>query len=102
VHSRVQGIAGQPARDHLAVVRRLDLGGGPVAPVGGVFRASALVRESFVQAVEAAGCRVVEPALPPVLGAVILGLRSLGREPDEAILARLLAAARRLETVKPG
>ncbi len=92
------------ARAALAVVRQLDLGGGPVAPVGGVFRASALVRESFVQAVEAAGpgCRVVEPALPPVLGAVILGLRSLGREPDEAILARLRAAARRLETVKPG
>ncbi len=62
-----------------------------VAPVGGVFR-SGYVRELFCQFLAEEGLSVVEPALPPVLGAAWLGLREEGRLTPVA-MRRLLAAA---------
>ena len=62
----------------------------PVAPVGGVFSHITGVRKVFEDVVRQQGPRifVVDPALPPVLGATIMALK-LCRLPLDTVIAQL-------------
>ncbi len=82
----------------IAAVRVLELVGAldealPVAPVGGVFKAGAPILDPFRAALARLAPRVwiQTPEFPPVIGAVILALRQIGRPIDEALVARLRA-----------
>ncbi len=65
------------ARQVAAVVRRLDLAPAEVATAGGAFDHVRGLRRSFETAMQALPMpvRVVDPRLPPVLGAVIMALK---------------------------
>lgn len=62
-----------------------------VALCGGVFRAGGAVTEPIIRALAGAAPRavVIEPAGPPVIGALALALGTLGKPPDRAVLARM-------------
>ena len=85
-----------------AVARRLglDRGGCELALVGGLLHAgspmSALVREETLRRLPR--CTVSSPELPPVLGACILGLQTLGLNIDVEVAHTLRESARSLET----
>ena len=68
----------------LAVARRLGLDSGPceVCAVGGMLQAGPIVGEQFAQAVRRLlpQAEVKAPALPPMLGAALLGLELAGIE----------------------
>lgn len=85
--------AGQDlAHTVMTLVGKLDFGDQPVpvAPVGGVFTHLSGVRTTFVEVLrqQAPTIHVVDPALPPVLGAVIMALK-LGSAPLDQAVATL-------------
>ncbi len=85
-----------------AVIRRLNFDQPAcVAPIGGAFEHVAGLRQAFETAMNLASVPaiIVEPKLPPVLGAVILALRLCRGDLDSA-LARLETSAWRL-TARP-
>ncbi|MFN8491354.1 MAG: BadF/BadG/BcrA/BcrD ATPase family protein [Caldilineaceae bacterium] len=93
--------AGQDlAHTVMTLVRKLDFGDQPipVAPVGGVFTHLAGVRAKFGEVLQeqAPAVQVVDPALPPVLGAVIMALK-LGAEPLAQAVATLQRSYRTLD-----
>lgn len=72
--------AGGLAELAAAVIRRLQLNDARVYPAGGVFRAGAAIRVPFRQRLAELEptAAVCEPALPPLGGAVLLGLQAAG------------------------
>jgi N-acetylglucosamine kinase-like BadF-type ATPase len=75
----------------IAVARRLVWSAPIISPVGGVFKAGAIIFESFKR-------RLIEtfpqatihpPRYPPVLGALLLALQEGGYSPDQALLQYL-------------
>lgn len=76
-----------------AVLRQLALKDGPVYPTGGVFRVGDLILQPFSDRLRqlAPGARVVQPALPPLGGALVMALEMAGALSAEAVL-RLAAS----------
>lgn len=64
-----------------------------VAPVGGVFKAGALILNSFEEVVmkTAPKCRIVSPRFEPVVGAVLMALREIGVEIDDKLVKSIKA-----------
>ena len=82
-------------RAAVAVIRRLRLQGGfTVAWTGGVFQLSELIRASFEETIKrvAPECSIVPSRFEPAVGAVLLALRDLGVEVNEAFLRRVEAS----------
>lgn len=73
-----------------AVLRQLNSDSLPVAPIGGTFEHIVGVRDSFTQSLQhdLPSARVVDPALPPTHGAILMALRACGVQ-IEAIATRL-------------
>lgn len=92
----IQEAGGALAAELLAVVDKLhfDERTIPVAPVGGAFEHVQGLRAAFEQAVfaENQAIRVVDPALPPVLGAVIMALQACHANIEQAV-ANLVTGA---------
>lgn len=65
------------AEQAAAVMRTLSLGAAPVAPVGGLWRAGALLQQPFADrlAALAPGARIGPPAMGPAEGAALLARR---------------------------
>jgi glucosamine kinase len=84
----------------LAVLRRLGLQQQAVrvAPVGGLFQAGEGLRVPFARHLQSGApqAEVVEPACPPVLGALLLALKAGGVAIDLPLRRRLQAAAQQL------
>ena len=74
-----------------AVQERLGFSQPEVALTGGTGRHSALYREKIYTALQEAvpGCRITEPELEPVLGAVLLALEGRSRLPDGELIHNL-------------
>ena len=89
----------------VAILRRLDMDRLPAqfAPVGGVFQAGQAVLAPLVGRLRAIAplVEIVPPRYPPVLGAVLIAMKSVGVVPDAALLSNLDQAAHRLGTLKP-
>ncbi len=87
------------------LVRQLNFGDQPVpvATVGGVFTHITGVRKTFVDALQSQTptIQVVEPALPPMLGAVIMALK-LGQVPLAAAVAQLQSSFENTQEPHPG
>ena len=68
-----------------------SLGTVPVAVTGGLTKAGAVFLDPLRNAVErrAPACKIVKPKLPPVLGAVLIALQSLGIAPTSEIVENL-------------
>lgn len=87
------------ACDVAALARQLHFADNPipVSPVGGAFSHVWGLRGAFVDNLEhkLAAVRVTDPALPPVLGAVIMGLRQVHTAPEalQAAVAQLRNSA---------
>jgi N-acetylglucosamine kinase-like BadF-type ATPase len=85
------------ARLAAAVIQRLPFGPElvPVAPLGGVFRAGALIHDPFKRFLRRLEPRaqVVAPVLPATCGSVLLALKMCNRL-DAAVIARLSSEAR--------
>lgn len=79
----------------VAVLEKLNWGDAPVpvAPIGGVFRAGALVLDPMMEQVhrQFPNATVHPPRFEPAIGALLLALRALGQPIDEALLARIEA-----------
>lgn len=79
----------------IAVLARLGQvrAGMSIYPVGGVFRAGQWIMEPFERALHGASPASVvrEPAFAPIIGALLLGLRDAGIEPDDAVIERIRA-----------
>lgn len=77
------------------VADRLDLNESldvvPVAVTGGLTKAGDVFLEPLRKAVKnrAPRCEVIEPQLPPVMGAVLIALQSLGIDPSQEIVNNL-------------
>jgi N-acetylglucosamine kinase-like BadF-type ATPase len=84
------------------VVRQLDLQHEPfdVVQVGSTFRGGPLLLEPLYAAVhaEAPGARFVPLTAPPVVGAVLLGMRTAGRDHAGARAPLIAAAAQQVQT----
>jgi len=78
-----------------AVTRQLDLEAIELVTVGGLIQGSDLLQARLRNAVHARlpGCRIVEPDLPPVLGAALLSLREVSIEVDADVLSTLRRSA---------
>ena len=68
--------------------------GAMVSYSGGIFKAGALIMESFCEALHARRCSVVQPLAQPWVGALMLSLRLAGRDTREA-LQRVMEAGHR-------
>lgn len=86
--SVAQSIVAQAARDlatqAMAVQRRLALPpDAPIAPVGGAYEHVRGLRAGFAAALREANpqANIVDPQLPPVLGAALIALRACGCQP---------------------
>ena len=77
----------------LAVLRRLNMLAepAPVAPVGGVFQAGAVVMEPFIASLhkESPLARIVTPRFPPVVGSLLLALHALSVVPDPQVFRQI-------------
>lgn len=85
----VHDSAASLARCVEAVARRLGLNSGPseLTLVGGLFSAADIFVLPLKQAVlkRLNECRITAPELPPVLGACLLALQSLGVDPEDEL-----------------
>lgn len=74
-----------------AVARQLDLGAVELVTVGGLIQGSDLLQARLRAALDARlpGCHIVEPDLPPVLGAALLSLQQAGIAVDDGVLSAL-------------
>lgn len=74
------------------ILAQLDFAGSAaVSYSGGIFNVGALVMDSFTASLADCGCRIVRPQAPPWIGALMLALRTLGRDTPGA-LANLIRA----------
>jgi N-acetylglucosamine kinase-like BadF-type ATPase len=84
----------------LAVARRLGFTDGPceLALVGGLFRAGDIFTQPLKGAIwqRLPHCRIIPAEAPPVLGACVLALQSLGIKLDDSTLQALHEAASRI------
>ncbi|MFO7322439.1 MAG: BadF/BadG/BcrA/BcrD ATPase family protein [Chloroflexota bacterium] len=84
----------------VATLERLHWGDAPapISPIGGVFRSGALVLEPMMETTHERfpQAYLQEARFEPVIGALLLALRALGRPIDEALLARLEATRHRI------
>lgn len=68
------------------ILNRLDFPeGAEVSYSGGIFKAGALVMDSFREALEAQGCTIVRPLAPPWVGALMTALQLVGGDTPEAM-----------------
>ncbi|GAB5535559.1 MAG: BadF/BadG/BcrA/BcrD ATPase family protein [Rubricoccaceae bacterium] len=74
-----------------AVARQLDLEDIELVTVGGLIQGSDLLQTRLRGALDTRvpGCRIVEPDLPPVLGAALLSLQHAGIALDDDVLSAL-------------
>jgi N-acetylglucosamine kinase-like BadF-type ATPase len=74
----------------LAQIEQIDVPA-PIAPIGGVFKAGALVTTPVMEQVCAFNPRayLATPRFGPAIGAVLLGLRELGITIDDTVIANL-------------
>jgi N-acetylglucosamine kinase-like BadF-type ATPase len=83
------------------ILNRLDFSeGAEVSYSGGIFKAGALVMDSFRDALEARGCTIVRPLAPPWVGALMSALQLVGSDSQEAIGHLIKANA--IEATKEG
>lgn len=85
----IQDAGGALAAEVLAVVDKLHFGERtiPVAPVGGAFEYVHGLRAAFERAIftENQAIRVIDPALPPVLGAAIMALQACKANTEQTV-----------------
>jgi len=77
------------------ILNRLDFPtGAEVSYSGGIFKAGALVMDSFREALEARGCVIARPLAPPWAGALMAALQLVGGDTPEALKAVAEAGAK--------
>ena len=68
------------------ILKKLDFSGGAeVSYSGGIFKAGALVMDSFRQTLEARGCILTRPLAPPWAGALMLALQLVKGDSTEVL-----------------
>lgn len=74
-----------------AAIRRLDLQATKVSYQGAVLESCRIVREKFIENLKKdfPNAEIIQPLFKPVIGAYLLGAKSLDRETDEAIFRKL-------------
>lgn len=76
------------------ILNSLDFpGGAQVSYSGGIFKAGALVMDSFRESLEARGCTIVLPLAPPWIGALMTAIQLAGGDTTQA-LERLIQAGK--------
>ncbi len=89
-----------------AVLDHIEQDGQPaaVAPIGSVFRAGELITGPMIQRIHVKhpAAYLTAPRFGPAIGAALLGLREIGIEIDERVIANLSGSAFRLESPHGG
>lgn len=68
------------------ILAQLDFGGSAdVSYSGGIFNVGALVMDSFAASLTGCGCRIIRPEAPPWAGALMLALRTRGKDMPAAL-----------------